>query len=295
VGNCNLSYSNQYKISVTAIDGVGNRTPASNGPYLFTFGAFPCAPGYILVPADNVVGVTQPFCVAKYEMKNQAGIAVSTATDAVWNNVTHPNAISACQALGAGYELISNEQWMAIARNIEQNAVNWSSGVVNSGSLNVGHADNLPAAAVLASADDNDACINTGQSCSGSTWDSQRRTHVLSNGQVIWDFSGNVSEWVNKVVTSNKPGATSFVEFNTVTGTAALPDIMFKPNTSALTSTNGVGKMLSGTEGSGGYMIRGGNYSEGSAGRVGVFYINLSSASTLAQASTGFRCTHPAP
>ena len=29
-----------------------------------------------------------------------------------------------------------------------------------------------------------------------STWNKQRRTHTLSNGEVIWDVSGNAWEWV---------------------------------------------------------------------------------------------------
>ena len=32
--------------------------------------------------------------------------------------------------------------------------------------------------------------------CNGRTWHEKKRTHTLSNGQVIWDLGGNVSEWV---------------------------------------------------------------------------------------------------
>ena len=44
--------------------------------------------------------------------------------------------------------------------------------------------------------DDNKGCHGTEQTCDGRTWNKQRRTHTLSNGEVIWDVSGNAWEWV---------------------------------------------------------------------------------------------------
>ena len=40
------------------------------------------------------------------------------------------------------------------------------------------------------------ACFETNNFCSLYLWHRQRRTHVLSNGEVIWDMSGNAWEWV---------------------------------------------------------------------------------------------------
>jgi len=42
-------------------------------------------------------------------------------------DITQLQAISACQSMWAWYHLITNNEWMSIARNIEQQPVNWSS------------------------------------------------------------------------------------------------------------------------------------------------------------------------
>jgi hypothetical protein len=38
-------------------------------------------------------------------------------------------AIAACKSLGQGYHLVTNNEWMTIARNIESQGENWSTGV----------------------------------------------------------------------------------------------------------------------------------------------------------------------
>jgi hypothetical protein len=51
---------------------------------------------------------------------------------------------------------------------------------------------------------DTDPCFVTGQpSCQnwGSADFDQKRTHTLSNDEIIWDFSGNVYEWVKDDLT----------------------------------------------------------------------------------------------
>jgi hypothetical protein len=134
----------------------------------------------------------------KYAASNDGyGTAVSVATGAPWVSIDRPTARSKCQNLGGGYDMISNDQWQTIARNIAGVAVNWSGGVVASGELNRGHSDNVPPNALTPSSDDvNGNCSGTGQTCSSTVWDSQRRTHILSNGNIVWDIAGNVSEWV---------------------------------------------------------------------------------------------------
>ena len=50
-------------------------------------------------------------------------------------DIIHTAAIAACQSMGAGYHLITNNEWMTIARNIEQQGDNWNTGIVGSGGI----------------------------------------------------------------------------------------------------------------------------------------------------------------
>jgi formylglycine-generating enzyme required for sulfatase activity len=130
-----------------------------------------------------------------------------------WRLVRRQAAIDACQSLGAGYDLITNDEWQAVARDIEGVASNWKEGKVggvstglggtNDNLLNHGHADNDPARPLAASADDAAGCVGIGSGEANSPdghcaegWQLEKRTHQLSRGAVIWDFAGNLWEWV---------------------------------------------------------------------------------------------------
>ena len=156
-----------------------------------------CPLGFI--PVSPLAGyTTDPFCVAKYEMtKDGAGNAVSKPSNRLYVDIIREDAISKCKEMGEGYDLITNDQWQTLARDIELVTSNWDGGKVGSlGGMNRGHSDIRPWNPIAASEDDNEACVRTGQTCDGSTWHIQRRTHVLSHGEVIWDLAGNSDEWV---------------------------------------------------------------------------------------------------
>ncbi|MEA9355759.1 hypothetical protein SHI21_06090 [Bacteriovorax sp. PP10] len=160
-----------------------------------------CPTNYIFVPSLSPYTVTA-FCVAKYEMKDDGyGTPASVAAGTPWVSIDRSAARAKCQSLGGSYDLISNDQWQTIARNIAGVASNWSSGIVATGQINWGHSDGTPGNALAAVTDDNDPCNGTGQTCSSTVWDSQRRTHKLSNGNVIWDLSANLYEWVTNDLT----------------------------------------------------------------------------------------------
>ena len=103
-------------------------------------------------------------------------------------NISHNTALTYCQNIGA--HLLTNDEWMTIARNAEGVSSNFTSGVLYSG-----HNDNVPAVALQADKDDAQGYSGTGNS-SGN----QRRTFTLSNGNVIWDIPGNVWEHVQRSV-----------------------------------------------------------------------------------------------
>lgn len=155
-----------------------------------------CPANYIEVAALSPY-TTNTFCVAKYEMKNVNGVATSQAAEIPWLNISRNDSITACSSLGEKYSLISNAQWQTIARNLEGVAWNWSNGTIgHEGGMSGGHSDNIPANPLAAASDDNDSCSGTGQTCDLSTWSNQRRVFKLASGAYIWDFSGNLREWL---------------------------------------------------------------------------------------------------
>lgn len=250
-----------------------------------------CPDNYIFIPKLYSYTVSN-FCVAKYEMKNDGyGMAVSQVSGAPWASVDRPTARSACQALGKGYDMISNDQWQTIARNIAATAINWNTGIVASGELNRGHWDGVPNNSLSASSDDvNGNCSGTGQSCSSSVWDSQRRTHVLSNGSVIWDFAGNVLEWVtnNSNVANGADGYMSTMSSGDVRQNrygAASGTICATPSVSPYC---GMGHgWFNYTAGS---VLRGGYW--GSAYGAGIFVAYLGHPTSYTNANIGFRCVY---
>jgi prepilin-type N-terminal cleavage/methylation domain-containing protein len=121
---------------------------------------------------------------------------VSTSWKYPIADITQQQAIDSCKNMWAWYHLITNNEWMAISRNIELQWVNWSwwqpwkwyiyNGVSN----------------------------DTNLWCNGKWWNTETRNWVtktwvwestcntkrqlkLSNWQVIWDLAWNVREHVN--------------------------------------------------------------------------------------------------
>ena len=121
------------------------------------------------------------------------------------------------------------------------------------------------------------------------TLNSQKRTHPLSNGEVIWDIAGNVWEWTSYVISDNndKPlGSGFWSEYDSVNGTASMAKSELISN--SWTSTQGVGQYTRGGESSGGGLLRGGYHVGGT--KNGVFAANLSYDSSVPGGVTGFRC-----
>ncbi len=271
-----------------------------------------CGLGFILVPAGTRAGESaEAFCVAKYEMKilgddngdqpfNLFLIADSRPTGTPWVQIADEAvAADACSSMGAGYAVLTNEQWQSIARNIERTASNWNSGVIGVGDINRGHADGDPNMA-LASADDSDPCTGTGQpDCANPTHldYAQKRTHRLSNGEIIWDFSGNA--WERVADGPNGPdGLWQRFDSPNFTSNAGWEKAResFAPE-GPLTSANGIGNYYGG----GGRICRGGAYNYvpvsqgGSEGEpnTGIFSTHHNCWDN--GADRGFRCTYPAP
>lgn len=286
------SASGTFNFTVTANAQTSNASAATLP--LYNFG---CPTNYIGIPANTSLG-TSRFCVMAFEAKNVGSVATSQPATAPWVSINFTNAKAACTALGASYALISNPEWMTIARNIEgQVALN-----TYGNAYYRGHSDNAPSNS-LAVSNVNDPYDGTEDSAISNML--QRRTHILSNGNTVWDLAGNVEEWVDWVVpiaqkatssTVAVGNAADFFEVDTsISGADPMYSALWMPltNLSWTSNVSGYGRYIAGSAAVGGYAIRGGCYSRVTA-QVGIYTLIMNLNSTSSTAIKGFRCVyHP--
>ncbi|MDP2652206.1 MAG: hypothetical protein Q8O94_03650, partial [bacterium] len=140
--------------------------------------------------------------------------------------------------------------------------------------------------------DTGDIWATTGYS-SGAEGKAQLRTHILSNGNVIWDIAGNVWEWVDQLaleteVPADATPGNEWLEYTAITQYRSYPGV--RPPDDGWASANGIGKLYSqdGDAANTRAFLRGGRWSDGAD--AGVFSLALNDAPTAASASIGFRC-----
>jgi len=259
-----------------------------------------CPTGYIPVPGNSLYE-TNNFCVMKYEAKTgSATVAATTqATGFPIVNISQTNSITACSLNGAGYGLINNNEWMTIARNIEGQVSNWTTGTaastaIGTGGLYRGHSDASPNNPLAANTDDNQGYEGTGN----SGFSIERRTHNLSNGEVIWDISGNVWEWTSDTILGqNKPNNSSgnfFQQWTAINNFGSLSYDLTRPSNLNWDTTTGsnknTGQYLAGTFtfNTNFAFVRSGGWDNTTAS--GVFTLTLDNASSNLNGWIGFRC-----
>jgi hypothetical protein len=177
---------------------------------------------------------------------NNCKITKATSTSnqlrSVYKEPFRANAQILCQSLGG--HLINNSEWMTIARNIENQASNWTGGAVGSGKIKNGPDFNL------------------------------------SNGQIISEFSSNNGwEWIDTTILGrdNLPhGTTSpsdgLLEYDRLTHFGTLGQPALLPLNASWNSDQGYGKIYVGSGWSNSYsLLRAGNNSQGWKG-----FLNLS-------------------
>ncbi|KHD88275.1 MAG: hypothetical protein OM95_08955 [Bdellovibrio sp. ArHS] len=294
ISGLSLTFNTNYTVEVRAEDALGNIGDIASAAW--TTIDDPCPTNYILVPA--LAGyTTQDFCVAQYEMKSNSG-AKSEPAGNPWVSINRDDSRTQCTNLGGKYDLISNNQWQTIARNIEQVPSNWSGGAVGNGKLARGWAANSGAYPDSAGAYDGwtnsavasstgPACLyNTGaNACSSTGTHLYRRTHTLTNGKEIWDFSGNVWEWTRDNYADLGVNPAISAAWQEIFGLSVTNKGLFGPADGNLKSNQGIGQAY-GT--SNGAVLRGGNWSNGAY--VGVFAVNLFFAPSIPNTDIGFRC-----
>lgn len=304
----------QFESSRNATMAVTDGGPSVNSYELgsnLTLGPILFPDNWIKVPGNSSFG-TSDFWVMKYEAKcvDSTTNTPLTTPDTGYNtysnsttactgtkypasaidgypiaNISHNTALTYCSNIGA--HLLTNDEWMTIARNAEQVSSNFTSGALYSG-----HNDNVPAVALQANKDDAQGYSGTGNS-SGN----QRRTLALSNGSVIWDIPGNVWEHVQRSVnnvgdlttTISLPACSDGVAGwgwcqygNSTTPyvsswTADVAQAKVGPSNTGWNSSQGMGQVYTyknGTSQGTTLFIRGGNWADGSHAGAFTLYLN---------------------
>jgi len=235
---------------------------------------------WVLVPGSATLG-TSDFYVMKYEAKNVGGEAISQADGTPWTSISQTDAITACSALGSGYHLLTIAETQTINRNIEAQAANWANGVIGSlvsagGGLKRGNVGITDSASYIGAAPE----FGTGRDA--------KAMHVLSNGVQIWDWSGNVWEWLDMTCTAGT-GSGYWYNSSVEWSDANLSDyekVRAGP-AGAYTSAQNAG-MYFGCTATGNAVLRGGRWISGAGS--GVFTFNAGLAPSSWDAGIGFRC-----
>ncbi|OHB19177.1 MAG: hypothetical protein A2854_00715, partial [Parcubacteria group bacterium RIFCSPHIGHO2_01_FULL_56_18] len=259
-----------------------------------------------------------------------------------WVYITQREAITACESIGA--HLVTMAEAQTINRNVETQNVNWPYGIGQQ-CMYGGHVDGDPLSFVTAPTGDdqhNDPYQNMNENATSiaqslgqcpfvlSDYTTSpatlrdngvysRRTLYLSTGAMLWDWSGNVGEWLAETCTNNASGygapATfpsdgagnggTYFDFNPQDHIGAAYTEWTQPylvdyesitlgprnpalaGSAALNSSSGVGKYW-GCYTNGYAVYRGGYAFKGSNG--GVFNMDASHTANFNHNYVGFRC-----
>jgi len=222
---------------------------------------------FITVPETKLPNgtVVPAFQVGQYATsQSDDGKAIIVANRKPWVNINYHKAKEAAEA--AGYKLITELQWLAMAFNATNVAANWTKGEVGKGKLFRGIRNGHVSAAQAGD------FIPTDKK--------ERRWLTLSNGEIVCDINGNVFQWVFDDVHGDENGLINKrIEADDVS-------LMTPPYFS---EQKGMGYRPDGArDWSGNALVRGGCW--GSYDRAGAFFLNYGwPGGDLV--IVGFRCT----
>ena len=224
--------------------------------------------GFVYVAETILPGgtVVPQFRVSQYVCaEGEGGRAIVSADLAPWVRIDFREAQAACGK--AGWKLITETQWLALAYQIAAQDENWTGGKVGKGKLFQG----------LRKGNVSSAQPGTYKPVDPD----ERRWFALPSGERLYDVAGNVFQWVFDDVQDNKNGLIA-KPFKANSPSLAIP---YPADEKGQGWTPRVG-----TDWSGHALIRGGIwYSESNAGvfcLVGVWPVSRGG-------NVGFRCTLP--
>ncbi len=199
--------------------------------------------------------------------------------------VTHAEAKAICASLGA--HLITNQEWMTIARNVEQVTQNWSGGAVGSGCLFQGNVGK------------NSNCSYNGDDPEKGIGRNPKAKLKLSNGEEIWDLSGNVWEHVQKdssdTLVNNQPSDGGIVMWRWIDHTAITDygDLSYdeiRPSNISWGVSQGMGQVYTYNGAYANRVLRRGGSAWDYNVHAGVFALDLYWNTGSQLSNVGFRC-----
>ncbi len=279
-----------------------------------------CPSGYVAVPGNSLYR-TGDFCTMKYEAKamnritgeltmdgcggfwaidncllilqfpwftrDHIPVSVPEAYPWVGIKLNDPNsydAKDACRAVDS--RVMSNAEWMTIARNIEALPENWSGGAVGKGYLFQGN-----------------SFSDSPKPADFEGEGREKRTFTLTNGEVIWDMAGNVWEWLdNSADYSQQPNSTPPQDLDPQagarSGTWTYWDNIsqygdtwdydfFRPSQESWLTEQGIGRLFI-RNSDNRVFRRGGRWSDKEY--AGLYALNFRAGESVIHGVTGFRC-----
>ena len=271
---------------------IKNQNSECTGPK--TLSIYNCPAGYTYVP--KTLPNDGAFCVMMYEARNDGSSNLSVnPIDSLYNNIQASDAKTKCTSVGSHYDLISNIEWMSIARNLELNNENWSGNSRGIGTMargwarsNTGPKNQTDASCESNLTTNGCAVIQTGANFF------HNRTLKLSTGVKLWDFVGNLREWVDatkggtldKLACNNSiENDTNWIDFISVDCPTLSLDDFNSPY--GYDSVAKVGRLFP-SSGTGSYVMRGG--ANGDNNSSGIYSMSFSSSTGAADTARGFRC-----
>jgi hypothetical protein len=170
-----------------------------------------CPQGFIYIPSNKYFS-TSSFCIMKWEAKaydtssdqivleggnlqssdwaDTSFVPISSPEGKPWvfisfNDNLEYNSVEACES--QGWRVATNRQWMVVARDAENQSINWVDGVVGSN-------NSVGGGMIRGLATGGRGGISDGYNNNSGL---SRRDFHLSTGDSIWDISGNVWEYVD--------------------------------------------------------------------------------------------------